>query len=280
MIKDELNILKQQLLDIEQNLQGNMSILTDKEEKFKKLDQTAKEILETNADDIVRLNVGGKKFATTIKTLLNISDTLFYKVIITKSMDLKKEIFFDRTPDMFHYLLDYLRYKKINYDKFTLDELFQLKEESEYFEILPIEQYLEDTAKEKIIINVEVGAYYYESSNLVGTKDYKVLSDPNLSTGICTVYPSWFLSELNYEHWVEEIEIGGYTGKSDWIYADGYGNGSTVYTSIDKKTWNNVGQVARGFGQTILKFKVAKSKAKYVKFEGNCYFGIGYLRFL
>jgi hypothetical protein len=280
MIKEDLENLKHQLEAIEQNLQGNMSLLTEREEKFVKLDKAAKEIMETKSEEIVRLNIGGRKFSTTIKTLMSISDTLFYKIIITKCLDLKKEIFIDRNPDVFPYLLDYLRYKKINYSKFSFEELVQLKEEAEYFEILPVEQYLEDIAKEKNIVGLEVSAFYQEGSNPVGSRDYKVLSDRNLTTGICTTYIGWFMVELNTEHWIEEFEIGGFTGKSDWINSAGYGAGANIFTSTDKKTWTNVGTLPSNFGQMIIKHKIQKSKARWVKFEGSVYFGIGFLKFL
>jgi hypothetical protein len=269
-LKDQLSILEKKFEDE----------VGENAEKIKQLDLNISQILGIQKDDIVRLNIGGKKFTTTIKTLMSVPDTIFYKVIITKTLDTKKEIFIDRSPELFHYLLDYLRYKKFNYARFTLEELKLLKEESEYYEILPLETYLAEVAKEKTIIKVEVSAYYYEGTNIVGTQDHNVLSDKNLNTGICTVHNGWFMAELNFEHWVEEIEIGGYIGKSDWVYPAGYGSGAAITVSTDKKTWVSVGAIPSGFGQNILKFKVVRSKAKYIKFAGQVYFGIGYLKFL
>jgi hypothetical protein len=96
MIKEDLDKLKNQLLQIEQNLQVDMGILNEKEQKFKSLDEKAAVIINTSADDIVKLNIGGKRFATTVKTLMTIPDTLFYKIIITKCVDFMKEIFIAR----------------------------------------------------------------------------------------------------------------------------------------------------------------------------------------
>lgn len=275
-----LNDLKNQLLDLENQLKQKVQECDETSNQIESKDLEAKKILSLKSEDIIRLNIGGKQFATTLERLMSIPDTLFYKVLISKQIDATKEIFFDRSPFYFEDILNFLRYGKINLFKYNKDQLEELKSEAEYFDILELEKKLETLTLTKEIIKVEVNAYYYENGTIVGTTDHTVLSDPNLQNGICTTYPGWFKAILNTVHIIEEIEIGGYTGKNDWIYAGGYGNGSIVYTSSDNKTWINVGTIPSGFGQTILKFKVNRSEAQYIKFEGNCYFGIGYLKFL
>jgi hypothetical protein len=134
LLKDDIINLKSKLESIESTLEGQMKDLEVREDKFKKMDNQVGEIIKTQ-NQIVRLNIGGKKFATTTETLLSVKDTLFYKLILAKHFDLSKEIFFDRSPHMFPYLIDYFRYHKINYTRFNKEQLEELYTEADYYEI-------------------------------------------------------------------------------------------------------------------------------------------------
>ncbi len=57
--------------------------------------------------DFVTLSVGGQRFETTIQTLTRVPDT-FFSVIRKPSDD--KIIRIDRSPRLFEYILDYLRF--------------------------------------------------------------------------------------------------------------------------------------------------------------------------
>src|SRR5574343_261602 len=101
------------------------------------MDQQVREIIKIN-DDIIRFDVGGKKFATRKSTLLSVKDTLFYKIVVTEKLNLKEEIFIDRSPKFFGYILDYLRYHTINYSRFKGKEIEELKLEAEYYDLFEI----------------------------------------------------------------------------------------------------------------------------------------------
>lgn len=62
-------------------------------------------------------------------------DTLFYKIVSSNKFNLQQELFFDRNPKIFPIIMDYLRSKNINYNKFSQDQLEDLKVESDYFEV-------------------------------------------------------------------------------------------------------------------------------------------------
>jgi hypothetical protein len=134
-LKDGVSTLKNRLESIQDQLEGQMKELDTREKKWTKLDKDVEEILKVQ-NDVLRLNIGGKKFAASTDTLLRTPDTLFYKLILSKKMDLNEEIFFDRSPSLFPAILDYLRTKKINYKKFTNEELKQLAAEAEYYEVI------------------------------------------------------------------------------------------------------------------------------------------------
>ena len=118
-----------------ENQIGNKNVdLEQTEEKWKKMDQHVEEIIK-NMNDVITLNIGGKKFITKIETLVSMKDTLFYKIVSSNKFNLQQELFFDRNPKIFPIIMDYLRSKNINYNKFSQDQLEDLKVESDYFEV-------------------------------------------------------------------------------------------------------------------------------------------------
>ena len=133
-IKGDLTSLKDKLAAIEGQIEGQMVDLEQREEKWKKMDEQVEEFIK-NQQDVIRLNVGGKKFVTRIETLVGIKDTLFYKIVVSKKFNLQDEIFFDRNPKIFPFIMHYLRNKSINYSNFNREQLEDLKLEADYFEV-------------------------------------------------------------------------------------------------------------------------------------------------
>jgi len=133
-IKGDLTSLKNKLNLLESQLENQMDDLELKEEKWKKIDEEAQDYLK-NQSDLIRLNVGGKKFVTRLETLLGIKDTFFYKVVVSKKFNLEEELFFDRNPKIFPIIMDYLRKKKIEYNKLSNNQLEDLKLEADYFDV-------------------------------------------------------------------------------------------------------------------------------------------------
>jgi hypothetical protein len=275
LLKDDLSLLKSRLESIETQIEGQMKDLQTREEKWQKMEEQVKEII-SKENEIVKLNVGGKRFATRTETLLKIKDTLFYKMILSKKFDLRDEIFFDRSPKIFPYLLDYLRYGTINYKRFSKDEMEELKVEAEYFEFGDILSYLEERMKEVEIVKMEFSGPYYYSNIIVGTNNHEDLKDRSMTKGICATTPGWITFELNNEWEFDEIEVGGYNGNATYWY-NANGAGATIQTSNDKVNWKNVGTVPSNYGTQPVTVKLTKSSGKYLKFTHNSYLGLGFL---
>ena len=208
-LKGDLLLLKSKLENIETELEGQMKDLEIREEKWKKMDEAVNEIIK-NKNEIIQLNIGGKVFATKIETLLSLKDTLFYKMILSKKIDLKEEIFFDRSPKMFPYILDFIRYKKINYKRFSSHELNALRIEADYYEITEIYEYLEAMCQEIEFINFEVSGIYSYNGQTAGTQRVEDLKDRSMTKGICAT--NTITIELNNELEFDEIEIAGWSG--------------------------------------------------------------------
>lgn len=275
LLKDDLLALKSKLENIETQLEGQMKDLEEREEKWKVMDERVQDIVK-NQNEVATFNIGGKKFATRTETLLGVKDTLFYKLILSNKFNLQEEIFFDRSPKMFTYILDYLRHKKINYKRFNKEELEELRVEAEYYEIGDIVAYLEDKMKEIEFVNFEYSGPYSYSGNVVGTGKIEDLKDRSLMKGICATSPGWIIIELNTEWEFEELEIGGWNGNSTYWYANN-GVGASIMTSNDKVNWKTVGTIPNNYGSQIQTVKLTKSSGKYIKFNHNSYLGLGYL---
>ena len=274
-LKEDLVTLKARLELIESQLEGEMKALEVRESKWNKLDKEVDKIIDTN-DQVIKFNVSGQCFATRMSTLNSVPDTLFHKVVNSKDLDLKKPIFFDRSPCVFQALLDFLRTKTINYKTFNKYELVELFQEADYYEVEEIANYLRERTKDVECIKCETSGNYTYKGKTAGTGRYQDLKDKTLKKGICTGSPGWIILDLNSDWEFEEMEVGGYTGDPELWYS-GNGSGAAIETSMDRKTWTKVGSIPSNYANAITKVKCKKSQAKYVRFNHTSYLGIGYV---
>jgi hypothetical protein len=269
-LKDSLLSLKDKLNSIESQLD-----LKKTETQSKSLEDQAQEIIKYQ-NNIIRINVGGEKFATRPEVLLGLKDTLFYKIILTNRLNLKEEIFFDRSPKYFSFILDYIRYKKINIKHFNKEELEELKEEADYYEIGDLNKQFEENLSFRFVSFETNGSYSYNGAT-AGTNNVEDLNDTSLNKGICATSPGWIILEMNTEIEIEKIDIGGWNGNTT-LWAASNGSGATIYTSEDKVSWKQVGTIPGDFGAKIQTVSLSKSTGKYLKFQCGSYLGIGYLK--
>jgi hypothetical protein len=93
-------------------------------------------------DEIITINVGGRHFTTFKSTLLRFSHSLLARMVsgsIPMRKDRDSRIFLDRDPNLFDFILQYLRSSKIDLtDDQVSQYLAQLIQEAEYFMIDPL----------------------------------------------------------------------------------------------------------------------------------------------
>ncbi|XP_060588703.1 BTB/POZ domain-containing protein KCTD3-like isoform X1 [Ruditapes philippinarum] len=88
--------------------------------------------------DIIQLNVGGKRFATSKETLTWIQDSFFTSLLSGRISSLKDDngaIFIDRDPALFTVILNYLRTKEVDLNNVDISSL---KHEAEFYGIKPL----------------------------------------------------------------------------------------------------------------------------------------------
>jgi len=86
---------------------------------------------------IVKLNVGGKKFETSLDTLKSLKGTYFYALFSSNYL-IEDEYFIDRDPTHFMAILNFLRTKKIILSKYSAPALEEIFEEAKYYSIEPL----------------------------------------------------------------------------------------------------------------------------------------------
>eukprot|EP01132_Coremiostelium_polycephalum_P001406 gene1406-1775_t len=65
--------------------------------------------LHVSSGTVIILNIGGKKFTTTVETLRREKDSYFVHLMDELKGEVSKELFIDRDPTHFRYILNYLR---------------------------------------------------------------------------------------------------------------------------------------------------------------------------
>jgi len=91
-------------------------------------------------EDIIKLNVGGRIFVTRRQTLCADPDSLLGRMFdpdskFAKPAEIDGCVFFDRDPDMFGYILSYLRGSFDFYPELSKLNLLMLKGEADYYSI-------------------------------------------------------------------------------------------------------------------------------------------------
>jgi hypothetical protein len=274
-LKDDLILLKNRLETIESQLSGQMKEIETREHKWKSMEEKCQKIY-TCQKDIVRFNVGGKKFSTTAKTLVNFPGTLFAKLIESGRLDLDKEIFLDRSAYMFPFILNYIRTGQINYKLLNNNQLTILKYDAEYYNLASIVRDLNERLKEIEFISFTTSGVYTSSGRTAGTNKIEDLKNRDCMKGICANSPGEITIELNAEWEFEALEIGGWKGDSS-LWGSDNGAGATISTSTDKLAWKQVGFIPSGFGYDIKYVRLTRSSARFIKFDKTSYLGIGFL---
>ena len=275
IIKSDLIELRNSIEEIERKFEDKLEMLDKKQENFKKIDDKVNQFLE-EIDSNIRLNIGGKIFITKTSTLLYFKNSVFYKLLsdkIEKKEPLYKELFFDRSYKMFQYILDYMRTKQFYYDGINKFDIEDLKIECEYYGIDEILEELENRTREIIFVNF-VSSPRYSSA---GTHNLEDLTDRSLQKGICVQSPYEIIIELNFEHYITSMEIGGWNGNTG-IWYPGNGANATVSTSIDNSEWKTVGSLPSNYSSLIQKVTLTPSTGRFIKFKHSSYLGIGFLK--
>lgn len=273
-LNDEILEYAHQLKEFEERLAKYSVEIDGREAKWKTFPKKLLEIQKANEGSCT-LNVGGKKFQTSLHTLKSKKGTIFYKQILRQEIKPGSTTFYERDPTYFPIILNFLRTGQFTPGKLDDEEKQDLLNEAHFYEIGHIVEKLSATAGPVECTKLELSQEYTIDGIVVGTNNPKDLKDTSLTKGCVANTPGTVTLTLDRECEFEEIRVGGFKGHADWIVENGAG--AQINTSIDKVKWTNVGTLPNEFGQNIIPVKLKKSKAKYIRFTHSDYLGIGYL---
>lgn len=279
---EELKKLTAQLSSIEPELKSDLKLLDTNGNKWFNLDKKRDEILSSVGEDhVLLLNIGGTKFQTSLRTIFNIKDNLFYNLIVEKDLDYNKEIFIDRSGSLFPYILSYMRNKSIKLDTLKQWELEDLYRECLFYEVRGLEQILREAKEQVYFVSFEFSGAHLNGGNAVGTNqisDINNINDRTMMKGICARSPGWIVFQLNRQTEFEELEVGAWRGNTT-TWAPSNGSNAKILVSMDKISWVDTGAIIpASFANGIVKVSVKRSKAKFIKINHTSYLGLGYFR--
>jgi hypothetical protein len=274
-LKDELFALKNRLEVIENQLTGQLKEIEARDEKWKRMEKKL-EAIKNSQGDSVKLNIGGKVFSVSVGTIKKFPESLLCRLLDSGRVDLNEEIFFDRSPATFDFILEYVRNGQLNFNKFKEDQLSKIKDDAEYFGIFDLEMALDERLKDIEFLSYEYSGPYIYNGQTSGNGTVEDLKDKSCLKGICANTPGWIIIELNGIWDFDTLQVGGWKGNSSLWYPDN-GAGASIQTSLDKQSWKTVGTIPSGYGTTIATVKLTKSSARYIKFTYTSYVGVGYL---
>mmetsp|Transcript_14045 Transcript_14045/g.14556 ORF Transcript_14045/g.14556 Transcript_14045/m.14556 type:complete len:276 (-) Transcript_14045:36-863(-) len=267
----DLHGLKSKLEALESKISVQMQGVKQRGTKMEKVESVYQDYISKQKR--VNFNVCGVMFTTSVLSIQQHKGTLFNSMIDDLSLISQESIFLDRDPKIFGYLFDYIRNKSFNFKRLTKQEIFDLSQEAEYFEVWEVVDQIDLKYTEPKVVGMSFSGEYHYKGKISGTNRPEDLNNTETNTGICATIPGRITVELNKECEFNELTVHGFKGDPKAWYEQN-GNGAKILVSNDQLKWELVGKVKFN-GQSILNKTVC---AKYIKFESDTYLGIGYLK--
>ncbi|CAM2700906.1 unnamed protein product [Rotaria socialis] len=155
VLKQNLILMSQQLtqfINYSEDFQKLNSTIQLMQLKQEKLERELEEFrndrsnidkqLEINAEDRVYLDIGGQRFTTTVKTLIQRTNSTFFQTLINEKWNVNtnsfdKPIFIDRDGRLFDIILKYLRTGELNIEEKKL--LKEVLTEAKFYKLRTLE---------------------------------------------------------------------------------------------------------------------------------------------
>lgn len=274
-----LTTFDEKLKELKPEFEQRMKSIEDKSKEICDLDNLVKDFISTNGKSFVTIDVGGKQFKTTFKTLLSKKDNFFYVnayECLKLGNSVTNSFFFDRKNDYFSLVLDYLRTGVLHFEGMKDINLKNFSDDLKFYGVWQAFAIVDKFLSKATIIGFTASPKY----STAGNYSIEKIDEPNNSEGICVQSPYEIIFELNYVHEITGLEIKGYTGNTS-LWGSSNGENCPITVSTDKTKWDNVGSIPTGFGNEVKKLVFKESKQfKFIKFIHTGYLGISYLRLL
>lgn len=154
-IENDYNLLIEKFIYILDNLKEENEII--KKESSELFDNAIINRYGNNETDCLVFNIRGKKFYIFPKNICNFKNNVFYYILSDPEIDIKNEIFIDRTNENVDIIFDFMKgysiKKKLN--KINFEEIQYLLLDCYYYQIKELIKYIIEFIKTKFKINLE-----------------------------------------------------------------------------------------------------------------------------
>eukprot|EP01125_Pyxidicula_operculata_P019596 TRINITY_DN7113_c0_g1_i1.p1 TRINITY_DN7113_c0_g1~~TRINITY_DN7113_c0_g1_i1.p1 ORF type:complete len:246 (-),score=42.89 TRINITY_DN7113_c0_g1_i1:17-754(-) len=228
----------------------------------------------------VRLNIGGKLFATTKSTLLSVKGTYFESMLSSSywKPDEDGEYFIDRDPKYFSRILNFFRNGELDIDELSNKDIIKLQEDLNYYKIdekiSTTTTTSSSTSKNKYTIHSTSGKYIPISSE----DTVESLMDNNPITGVCCKTPGFLVVDFGSITSIKNVKYAG-CAKNTSVWSITNGEGAKILYSNDLSSWTDSGVVIGKLTNSSGTVSNLNFVARYIKFQHSCYMGFGILDF-
>ena len=241
----DLESLKKKLELLESKITVSAAEAEKREKIFAQVNETYENDYLKKQDNRINFNVNGKTFTTTEHSINQHNNTLFNELIKSDNkLKNRDSIYIDRDPDLFSYVLDFIRYKKLNLDKNNKKLNYLIRNEAEFFEVYELAETIDNLNSDVDVINFNFTGAYLLKGLEIGTNKLEHIKDENRNdTGICCKSPATIVFELNRPCEISSLNLRPFHFDiyDSWNYVNGLG--SKIFFSVDGNKWEEVGKV-------------------------------------
>jgi hypothetical protein len=226
-------------------------VVQDKTDVNRLLEMAKRHDISTSA--IIKLNIGGSRFSTLKSTLtrrINSSENEYHEPhlfhlllsgLVKVTLDENNEIFIDRSPKYFGYILDYFRsldadkeFKLYNLDP---DSLFELYEEVKFYNVKGLLELIQSSVS--TCLHLEQFETLNELCRFSRAQKWRLLYRGSVDGFEPEVFHSKCDSKANTLTVIKSTSdcvFGGYVSGIDWDENSGYkaSNGSFIFSLVNK----------------------------------------------
>jgi hypothetical protein len=152
-------------------------------------------------NDIIKLNVGGFKYETTLNTITSDSDSMLANMFSGRHLmkpDSEGYYFIDRDGDIFKYVVKYLRDKRLNLDTIDTSIVKNIRDEAGYFQINGLVEVCDQNILYKSkTLNINIP---YDIPSADSIDEFESAFDKTFNLYRLMSYPSKYSLTLPYSH--------------------------------------------------------------------------------
>jgi hypothetical protein len=300
--------LKTRLFSLEDNYSLRLKELEERESKQGRLEDKVKEVIKLQKE-IITFNIGGEKVDVSLNLVQNcVYDNILKDVIdnivdIGRSLKDIENVFIDRNPKLFFFILEIMRRSKqvnlgnevrlvlphkLNHIAFIEDVHFYFKQDADKVlddiligyhgvnGVIYLNQGVDNIDTVKVSTNLP-----NETLDVYRATTYSDIRKKTSVKAFFISYDSEFVITLKNPMVVNSIEVKPFTFDLDSWYP-GEGAGTFIFTSNDNTEWDFLACIPDDYGsdpEATHFISFDPRKAKYIKFQtGDFTLSVSYLK--